>query len=73
MDHGADNKAVLLNFDSFIQKEPLLRILVCDMVAMLLSLFSNIKNSLVAIYSQKLNMFDWQNFFTNLKSNSKQI
>ena len=40
-----------------------LRTLVCDMVAILLSLFLNIKNFLVPMYSQKLNMLDWQKFF----------
>ena len=45
----------------------LLKILVCDMVAMLLSLFPNIKIFGIHTYSQKLNMFDWQNFFHELE------
>ena len=42
----------------------------CDVVAILLSLFPNINNSFVHIYisfSQKLNMFDWQNVFHELE------
>ena len=45
----------------------LVRILVCDVVAILLSLFPNINNSFVHIYSQKLNMFDKQNVFHELE------
>ena len=37
------------------------------MIAILLSLFPNIKNSLVHIYSQTLNTFDWQKFFQGLE------
>ena len=57
----------ILLFKKNICISDLLKILVCDMVAMLLSLFPNIKIFGIHTYSQKLNMFDWQNFFHDLE------
>ena len=57
----------ILLFKKNICISDLLKILVCDMVAMLLSSFPNIKIFGIHTYSQKLNMFDWQNFFHELE------
>ena len=53
----------ILLFQKNICISYLLRIFVSDMVAMLLSLFPNIKIFGIHTYSQKLNMLYWHNFF----------